>query len=608
MIIMGKKNIPQSDAEGRRVAEHHAIRVASKSISRFIVEMDADFELIAANLLSFQELHEELTAALAEFGFGFGEGKIHRLHGETQALMVEMLSYIDDRSDAVSRVVSWLSAVEKPLEGALGGLTRIVSDCTDLMLLSINAKLLANEQTGNVGDTFSVITQELNQKSKEMKGIALELGNTIRSFGAKIEETHRAQQQIQRLFRDEIAGRAVDVETCYKQFEETDVEIAETISSSKAQAATLGPNLAALMNALQKQDILRQGLEHIIGVLSEIDSCGYVFDQSPGEIFGEEEIRLAVGETAFARSTLSLSKSLYEDTMKNTASFFDEVSDGLRRFGEVAGVIDALGRSWSNERREVVEKILRPARIVPEIRAQLTILDGLVVAEIKRLETVVSVLFGLSRKLENMRQMALDLSVIENGMRIKTAKSDILKNECEYLAAEIRKKNRDLVQSAESAQKVVIDIAEGGTNLLKNKLARYEVETSGIQKKADRLLLALEEETSNLSGFIERLVISGKRSGEMSETFLGTVSGFREQLFSRDVTDAFEQTAEIINARASFFKKKTSLSDDAMAAETRMRLKTIVDRFAVFSQKKIAKSVVDVDVIKGDAEGELTLF
>jgi hypothetical protein len=588
--------------------QHPNIETAVQSIHGFIHEMNLGFETAASTMLCLGEETRNLLRLVASLKEETCSTVIVESHRQLQSVVFALLHRLDEIRNSSSAVAPWMRELKVPVKAISDSLLAILCACTDLMLFSINAKLVALDEDIGAGKTFTVITEELNVRSREMRKTALSLLEIVDGIERGADEAARTDRAALFKSDDDFAAVRRDMESAVHSFSNIRRQLFGAVAEAENHSKNMEPQIARLMGRLQEQDILRQSLEHIAAVLSSLPACHAVFSSAavrPSDF--EEKLSSTAEEFEFVKSAVDLSRALYKDTVEKITAYFEEIDhclESLRRVGQAA---QSLKTNWGNRRAEILRSVLLPMRLIPEMTEKLRCYTDTADKAAAPVRDVNAAFCTLARKMEDIKQMSIDLSVIENAMRIKTAGTFRLAAEATLLSSQIFEKDTAIRTFTEAAVDISMHVIKEGKNLTERKNEKKESGAAQSDASARaKLFVSLEEAASRFDEDIATIAQTGITAAETAASFGDELNRLTHEILAFPIETVLDETSAFIKHRQN--EIETALGHPFPKVEVRERLQALVDRFAVFSQKKIATSVFDVAVVDGDFGGELTLF
>jgi hypothetical protein len=308
---------------------------------------------LVGELRSFQQHFERVFVALAE-GLPSVSSGVQALTAPFAALrdpkrgfagqLHQHLNFIVDQGHAAIEAV--LAHNEAGLESAtaLGELAavlraRLASSLAlshSLRLAGLNARF-AVSRLGQQGATFDAVTRELIDLADGAVQLAQTMGATARQTGEVATRLGVAQQAATGPMRAAMAeaetGRQRVSAECDAVLDVVDAELAELNAHGQAVAAATG----AVMEAIQRQDIIRQGLDHVIVVLGALD------DEFEQLAQGPRQTQALMGFSCIQRDASRLIADLLTDVGQQLTALLGLLERPVSGVSAAAGAIAERG-------------------------------------------------------------------------------------------------------------------------------------------------------------------------------------------------------------------------------------------------------------------------
>jgi chromosome segregation ATPase len=348
---------------------------------------------------------------------------------------------------------------------------------------------------------------------------------------------------------------------------------------------------------LQRQDIVRQKLDHVRTLLDESvresRSLGPPDGQAgraEGLCFLEKAEELAAG---LLRETLGDLASLYSETEAATSS----TAAALR---EVEGIRGRLVNQIENRLRvcavaiEQLEQALRAQGKQGEAR-QGAIAD--IVGSLKDVRADFNTLGAILRRLRSLRTL----------MRIEIVSTASLATEAAVLTE---------IDDGEQAMSVFLSANESALEGLAAIFAKLANLGAGLEESRGQLaqmtaasrelcaeiLRTGSEVLRSFEGIVVLTVAMESQTGELGAALRGLDSK----------VSSLTKVADVIAASAAGRRRlrrdEFGAEAEALASGANEKLSALTRRFTVLSHKKLGGAVTNTDVAEGDAGGTLTLF
>jgi hypothetical protein len=198
-------------------------------------------------------------------------------------------------------------------------LKAIREDSVEMELISLNAMTVALK-AGQAGRAFSVITEELKFLSTETIGSTERLTVDGKKILELFFQYRRDIERIQKFQESFYAGFRDKLESSFENFRLGVAKIAEILLQVIEGAGGTKKPLVRIMEEIQRQDIIRQSIQHVVLALSQDDAPG-----APGARITDTTL----DELAFAAMLPDLSSSLLKDVEANIKSGIDVFRENL---------------------------------------------------------------------------------------------------------------------------------------------------------------------------------------------------------------------------------------------------------------------------------------
>ncbi|MDC7224277.1 MAG: hypothetical protein PQJ60_11090, partial [Spirochaetales bacterium] len=290
----------------------------SDTYPRFFDQLDREF-------LCFKEEEEDkhVLSAVSNHVFHFNEKKesFSRDNREKEKELIE----------TVGRELKKLSHIE---EGIVG-----MEECSeDLELISLNAMVSALK-AGNNGGAFPYITRELQRVSRQSR----ETSNTIRKNGLNLDREYKDLvdriQQGQKDTGKDIGLVYESLETVITRLTFYDDAFREQCEILEDGVQRMRAPLHMILEEVQKHDIVRQSVDHIILSLNEIRDSGT-----------SQTVEEKLNHLKFASQAYELSRFIIEDIKESVCRSFDRFTVEKR---DVEKILASLNREMEEKGREI---------------------------------------------------------------------------------------------------------------------------------------------------------------------------------------------------------------------------------------------------------------
>jgi hypothetical protein len=485
-----------------------------------------------------------------------------------------------------ARFLEEIEASILKLAGLDGVIAGVRADSEEMEIVSINALTVALK-SGAAGKAFSVITDELKRLSAQTIGLTYDLSrigkDLLDRFRALRDEIARARAAQSDFFAD----ASERISSGFSFLEGQVRAAAGFFGEQLVRSRDMGESVYDIMQNVQHQDIIRQSLEHVQLVIREAGS-----DDA-------EELEME----AFAAKAARLSVMVLEDIGAR-------LGDTARSFRDRVEELEAIARECDSMRSETLARL--------ESRDE----GGLAGFGKRSREYVVGKqAFVQSCRLLDARVRELDegfKSLVKLMSRFKSvvtaSRIEIAKNRTLQIVSNTVRGMMSLTERIEEDVSGAIKQTGGFMKLATTAIARYAREYEDRHQALVDALAAAEDDFAALaevrSGAIEYL----REFSIFSGGFLALVDSSAGELSALDrlrerLSAAAVELAEVADSSGGVADSSGGVGDFEDGRIGDERLQRLIERFTIFTHKKAAQSIGEVEL---DAEaanaGEITLF
>jgi len=480
----------------------------------------------------------------------------------------------------------------------------IREDSIEMELVSLNAMTVALK-SGTAGRAFSHITDELKhismltiQRTEEVTTHGESLLGTFTTFRTTLSEAGSFHEDLFGEFRERL-------NESFSRFSEGVTNTVSALSSIRSLSEQVKAPLALIMQEVQVQDLIKQSIDHVVISLNELE-----------DVSDTESEDQKLDELAFLRAIPDLCDGVLEDVQQkltHSISVFRENIDHAENSMNAAeqkrkqfvrqGLDHASEQNRSlqglfDESSQMVEKLIADLDRSLELKENLN----------KRSRDLLEELHQLEEAFHTFDVVVSRFRSVDIASRIEVAKQVVLQQmsstveEMTKLTHKIETDVDDSLSFTKQFIKQTGSIIHRFQDLSAAEAPFVRSFQSDIRDSYQRLNEAKTHIESSISGFslftesfFDEFRAAVGQLGELEE-LAREISSVRDQLREvRDKADA--QMAPILESRG--------LSEWKLENQ---RLKSIIDRFTIFTHKKVAGELGGFDVEVGSESGEFTLF
>lgn len=526
---------------------------------------------------------DSVKAVLHEYRGGSSEATARRRYADfmedanrffTAAARTE-----EDFLSGVERGIDKLSRLDDIID-------RVRADSEEMEIVSLNAMTVALK-SGAAGRAFSVITDEL----KRLSGRTIKHANDLSQAGAallaqlaalrmELSDLSAAQSTFFNTVREALEGG----------FAELDADVGAAAAAIRAlgdEASGVRAPISSIMQEVQLQDIIRQSLDHVRLSLEAAES-----DQD-GDSDDLDE------ESAFLVEISRLSASLLDDVHNQVRSSFE-------RFRASLDSVNAVMESVEAKRGAVVRGASVDAAIRGNADKAASFLETKASA-VGAASTIADSVKRLDERFKAMNAILARFNSIVTASRIETARNRALSIVSNTVTGMMELTER-LSADVSSAG----DVTRSFSKALSSGVAEYIAD-------AEEKRSVLEDAIAKLQGEFARLGESRARLHETEANFRPFSTDFAEAITGADaamgriaaLADELGGMRDALSEYAASIERSGASASGATLALHNERLKTIVDRFTIFTHKQTAVRIARLDGgVEDEAaeSGDVTLF
>jgi hypothetical protein len=465
-----------------------------------------------------------------------------------------------------------------------------------LRLVGFNA-LTAAAHLGNEGAAMGVLAQNLTVLAQADGVVATRIGKLADSLGERIQDVAKTRSRMEALAREGLDHSDLPMDDLDST---VDAIIGEVVAVAET-AKRLRSTMSSLMVGLQREDILRQGTDHVRLVLDVLQQEHSLLPDSI-DLTNESQRECAETYLLFQERAATLAATLLGDAQAELAALVDETYDGIDGMVEALHLLTGV-RGKVNDGLRC--KLRQPAAVFEQLGDFLVeqVKESLHFREV--VQDVATLANRLPSEFAGLYEIRIQLRAVRILMRTEIARSaaasgtasivaDIGKGENEL--GVFLDVNRQEATHLGAAQRSLTDVSD----LVHRQCQRLAILEGRLRKRPEEILTAgaefgqrFEKVARTSEGMRNSLRVAGESVASYRER-LHVLSDLR-QLCEELATSAAQLRVELFGAKAHNRQPSGRLSE-------------IIDHFTIFSHKQMGGDVAGVGVAEGDAEGTLTLF
>jgi methyl-accepting chemotaxis protein len=533
-----------------------------------------------------------------------GESTVRRIMSETESVITGATSSFAEMHEQDEDLFLRLDEGIRRLSSIEGLIDRIRDDSIEMELVSLNAMTVALK-AGQSGRAFSYITDEL----KRLSARTIDLTERISNRGETLEDAFRRYRESLSKTRDfhdtlfsQFASRLTE---SFQEFDRGVQEVVDTLSSIQSRSEEIRQPLTKIMEAIQLQDIIKQSVDHVIisvGQLKELSET-------------DSHVEL-LDELSFLKILPALCKSLLDDVSVKISESLGLIRDQSAHAERIVGTVERERKDFLNsalstdqsgghslsslfeDSSAMLQKLLEDIGESVKLKETVTKISGVLTDQVSTLEDDFTLFSSLTTRFHS----------IDIASRIEIAKQPVLQK---MLGSE--SPMTELTKRIDADVQASLDATKEFTAATGTTIAQYEdtfrdeeqiVEQfrADIRSRYDALFAAKNELTEEIRGFelfttrFLALFEDTREKLEQLEALVGDIDRIQTSLDSVH-QDAVRRMDQVLSEH--------DLDDWTIESE---KLKSIIERFTIFTHKQTAGDIIGFDVEGGAESGDVTLF
>ncbi len=482
----------------------------------------------------------------------------------------------------------------KSLDANIDG---IEDDSAELELISLNAMVTALK-AGKNGGAFPYITEELQKVSKESAYLSKRLktkGGELNQYFVDIVESMNTDKEVTTSVIQGIEENFTQLLTISKQYQEISFSVLESIRSN---ARSLKEPVHQIISEVQKHDIVRQSVDHIILSLEHVDSETH------------EALEEKLESLSYESRVYGFCFAILEDIrneLQQTYTLFRSKSEELEK---VVDYLKETGRRLSGRGGEDSCRI-RIMEIQGDLYKDLTGINQKLKRELfqKKLEGIFREIDLLDKTYSSFSRIIHWIKTINISSRVEAAKLPHLEN-MSFIIQNIRERTDSIENSVEEISRSIQYFKKSSSRLFSSFMKHgsrnsetvesYTIQLQNMLEGVESCSIDLEQNMSELldAGEQFRLVYAASRQDlDKMEELIGHMDR---------ILGEFEMKKSRTEQSLSTVLEESGLQNWELKGE---KIRKLIDKFTIYVHKKKADIDNSLDVVdEGAASGEITLF
>jgi methyl-accepting chemotaxis protein len=473
----------------------------------------------------------------------------------------------------------------------------IEDDSAELELISLNAMVTALK-AGKNGGAFPYITEELQKVSKES---ALQ-SKRLKTKGGELNQYFMQIVDSMNTDKSSMTDSINSIEKSFKQLLEVSSQYqrmsSSVLSSINSNSRSLKEPVHQIISEVQKHDIVRQSVDHIILSLDHVEA------DTPES--NEEKLESLSYESRVYGFCFDILEDIRTELM-GTFQLFRSKAEELK---EVVDYLKDTGRRLSESGGENSSR-LRIMEIQNELYIELEGINRTLRRELfqKELEDIFKEIDLLDKTYSSFSRIIHWIKTINISSRVEAAKLPHLDN-MTFIIENIRERTDSIENSVEEISRSIQHFKKGSGRIFSTFMKHGSRAGENVEKYNSVLQSKLGD-VESCSIDLERNMAELLEAGEQ---FKVVYNASREDLVRMEtligqidrILTEFEGRKNITERRLQQALSDSGLQHWEIKGE---KIRELIDKFTIYVHKKKADIDDTLDVIDEGAEsGEITLF
>jgi len=559
-------------------------------------------ELIKAMQASIQESDRMLSSTASRGSSGAETTALTQLIDETKLSIDTISQNFKQTYESDVNVYQALSSQIEEVRNLGSFIEGIRDDSTNMELISLNAMTVALKAGGS-GRAFSYITEELKRLSTKTieltESITLQgsmLLNAFSAFSGRLKSLADMEEKMFGGFREQVGES-------FTGFLTGITSIKTTFGGLREKTAGVYTKLMKIMEEIQKQDLIRQSIDHIVISLEElqnIDGKASKEEKMNELAFMKALPELCLHVLEYIRGIVHESLSVFIMNIIDSETLIESIEQDRKNF--LARTMDdkspdSIG--WHFKRsREALDRLFDDLFEAFQSKKNVVNHSSDIIKQVR----------SLDESFKSFSNLISRFHTIDVASRIEIAKQAVLR-QMSGTVDEMTRLTKRIEEDVDKSISATSGFLGGVRKSLDNYRIEYVTQSRLVQNSTEKLRHKQTRLLASKDGLSESIMNYRLFTDEFLQRFqtskddLGKVRDLLEEI------DAVQETLESIRDTAS-----ESLQDELNATGLQewnissSRLNEVISRFTIFTHKKAAGDLVGLAVEEGSAPGDIVLF
>jgi methyl-accepting chemotaxis protein len=577
------------------------LRASKARLIRFQTEFEQVFLVLARNI---SEIHINVTSLqnkIEDFRASEKTDLVAIAVSRTQEILQEYRSDITTVVLQNTRLQTNIRELALAVDDVSEELKSIDQISGRINLASINSSIVALG-AGKEGLPFSVLAKDLREVVKRNVDIVRQVGERFAFIHTHTESIKEMNSVLDQIFfeksGDALEKPAAEILSVLK-------EINRNLDQVTTKTHEVLNTLRQIMVIVQKQDILRQGIQHVSQAFESLEEEYVSLKRSTANSDDELCARLT-NYIIFQERIGLLSASLLDSCKGDLSQLYQETIDAMTT---LYSSIDILYATKDVQSTDITKKLAAPVAVFESATQSLMEFNRVCSHHTKSIIEIDERLKDITKDIEEVNVIKKQVGMHELMMRIEIARTGSLRN-AGAVMDDVRTLIEQLGKCTSSTKASMLRLRQPANEIMgliaTSECSHTQFESTNIKLREHpkNILAAGEAFVSNLG----TIVTAGEHIKHTIRTVENELKNFKETIDSLD--DCMDYSHALVEAIHDVKAEAVVNGYYVNAAEalSSKNVTKLLDRFTMLTHKKIGGEIANVEVDDGDAGGTLTLF
>ena len=557
-------------------------RAQAQSLGGLAGSTEAEFLTIGVRLQEFQGDADEVSRLAREVVDRLAGSEIETATSRLGEILDHLVDFLSEEEQEAARsietflsILQFLDQAARPLDGfnKINKVLRMLGTSTKVESARLGAAAAGFDTLANDVERLSV---QIVEKSTTIIGRQEELTAVIRRTLTQVENMEAEQ-------RTQVRTILQKIRLTINRLTGVNERCSETARLVSAASATVAARISDLVTAMQFHDIVRQQIEHVREVLTDLAVRAEDSNSRPtAEWMAElaDICQLQGAQLRHARDELLTAVARIIASLRGIAAEETRLADDIRALAGVAG--EAGGSFFAEVERDLV--------MVNRFLAESAVANNHLTAAMTSVSGTVA---GIATFVNDIEQIGEEIELIALNAQVKAARTGAEGAALGVLAEAIQRLSVDTQQQTLSISEALRRITSVTASLCRD----VDAETKNLDQEASGMMADLRGLLAALRRVSEGLMAAVGSMAPVVSRLTGDIEAAVDGIGVQRTMD--EVLSEAIEAMAGIVAEVHGQSAGAGHLLTAQRLRELADHYTMQSERKVHATVAGAGTLAG---------